>query len=368
VVSDASRPSTLAGLRAAGADAVLTTPAALIEGGPGLLHRAAEAAVGSRHGTVPRLRDVPLDPRRWPGWVWGTLLGAGMLATAVGAAIVTIGPVLLWYDRAFLGIDTAGLAAIDPRLVRFLQHDRITLAGTVAAIGILYVGLSAFGMRRGWTWARDALLASGAVGFPTLLYMLALPYVEPVHVAVADVLLPVYLAAVWRRSPPRWRVLPEGPERVRRRALLGQLLLVAAALGVVASGMVISIVGVTSVFVPSDLSFMGTSTGVLSAANPRLPGFIAHDRASFGGALLAAGVAALLLTAWGWRRGEAWVWWALLLSAAAALGSALAVHLAVGYVDVVHLLPVWAGIAFTGSGLVLSRPYLCAREPAHPHT
>jgi len=30
----------------------------------------------------------------------------------------------------------------------------------------------------------------------------------------------------------------------------------------------------------------------------------------------------------------------------------------------VHLLPVWAGIAFTGSGLVLSRPYLCAREPA----
>ena len=361
-VSAAPDPWALVALLDAGADVVLTTPAALVESGPGLLHRAVEAALGRRHPRPPRLRDVAWDPRRWPGWLWGSLLGAGMLATALGAAAVTLGPVLLSYDRAFLGTDTAGLAVIDPRLVRFLQHDRITLSGMVAAIGVLYVGLSGFGIRRGWGWARDALLASGAVGFPTLLYLLGFHYLEPAHLVLTVALFPVFLAAVWRRPAPHWRVLLEGPERVRRRALLGQLLLIGAALGVIASGAVISAVGMTNVFVPSDLTFMGISSSALSAANPRLLDFIAHDRAGFGGALLAAGVAALLLTAWGWRRGEAWVWWTLLLASVAGLGSALAIHLAVGYVDFVHLLPVWAGIAFTGAGLALSRPYLCARD------
>jgi hypothetical protein len=365
-VGDATRPSALAELVDSGADVVLTTVDALVASGPGLLQRTADAAAGSR-GQQARVRDVPRGPHRWPGWVWGSLLGLGMLATALGAAAVTVRPVLLWYDRAFLGTDVAGLDRLDARLVPFLQHDRITLAGTMAAIAILYVGLSAFGMRRGWVWSRDALLASGAVGFATPLYLLVVHYLEPVHIAVTVLMLPLFLAAVWRAPrTPRWTTLPEGPEPERRRALLGQLVLVSGALGVVGAGFVISIVGLTSVFVPSDLTFMGTSAGALTAGNPRLLEFVAHDRAGFGGALLAAGVAQLLLTAWGWRRGDAWVWWTLLLAAAAALGPALAVHIAVGYVDVVHLLPVWVGIALSGTGLALSHSYLCTRRQPGP--
>ena len=50
--------------------------------------------------------------------------------------------VLLPYDVDFLGVATTGLTGINPRLIPFLQHDRITLSGTMIALGILYAGLS----------------------------------------------------------------------------------------------------------------------------------------------------------------------------------------------------------------------------------
>jgi hypothetical protein len=94
-------------------------------------------------------------------------------------------------------------------------------------------------------------------------------------------------------------------------------------LGVFAGGAVVSVVGLTTVFVPTDLTFLGTDTDYLHAVNPRLVPFIAHDRAGFGGALMAAALAVTLLSAWGWRRGESWVWWSLALAAAAGFGPAV---------------------------------------------
>lgn len=44
--------------------------------------------------------------------------------------------------------------------------------------------------------------------------------------------------------------------------------------------------------------------------------FMAHDRAGFGGALIGAGLAVLLISSWGWRRGQRWVWWSLLAGCA----------------------------------------------------
>jgi hypothetical protein len=64
----------------------------------------------------------------------------------------------------------------------------------------------------------------------------------------------------------------------------------------------------------------------LRAANPRLPSFIAHDRSGFGEALMAAAAAITLLSAWGWRRGESWVWWSLALAAVAGFLPAVVVH------------------------------------------
>jgi hypothetical protein len=344
-------PAFAADLIEAGAAAVLITTPGLIEAGPGWFHRATMAYVGKMHVAGGR------------AWLAGLALGVGMIAGGVGAAIVALGPVLLPYDTSFLSADSARLAAINPRLIHFLQHDRITLAGVMVAIGILYSALAWFGIRRGLAWARDAMLASGVVGFPTLFYFFGYRYVEPAHVALAAVLFPLFIIATWRRPRGHTPVLDdEGPAAEREQALLGQLLMVVTGAGLVIGGLAISYEGLTAVFVPSDLAYMGTSAHALAAANDRLLSFIAHDRAGFGGALVSAGVAVLLIAAWGWDRGQAWVWWCLLASGAVGFGAALAIHVGVAYTDFWHVAPIYAGIAFTATSLALGRRFLTARS------
>ncbi|MFD3837541.1 hypothetical protein ACFWWC_14920 [Streptomyces sp. NPDC058642] len=344
---------------------VLARPGVLVESGPGWFARVTEAATPT--APAPRLRDVGLDPRRWPAWWWALLVGLGMTGAGLGAAAITLGPVLLWYDRDYLGMTLHDLHAANHHLVHFLQHDRITMAGTMVAIGALYTGLAVGGIRRGWPWAREVYLLSGAIGFPTLFYFLATGFVEPLHTATTLVLFPMFVVGVRPTThAPRWRLAPEGPERERRRALTGQLLLIVTGAGLFLGGAVISVVGLTGVFVPSDLTFLGTSAQTLEAVSPRLVPFIAHDRAGFGGALMSAAVAILLLSAWGWRRGEAWVFWTLAAAATAGFLPAVVVHGVIHYTDFTHLVPVYIGIALTSTGLLLARPYLCARTPAPP--
>ncbi|MEE4422379.1 hypothetical protein [Streptomyces bugieae] len=363
-VSDPSVTAAAAALEGPGA-IVLARPEVLVEAGPGWFARVTEAATPT--APAPRLRNVGRDPRRWPAWWWALLVGLGMTGAGLGAAAITLGPVLLWYDRDYLGMTLHDLHAANHHLVHFLQHDRITMAGTMVAIGALYTGLAVGGIRRGWPWAREVYLLSGVIGFPTLFYFLATGFVEPLHTATTIALFPMFVAAV-RRTPhaPRWRLAPEGPEPERRRALVGQLLLIVTGAGLFVGGAVISVVGLTGVFVPTDLAFLGTSAQTLETVSPRLVPFIAHDRAGFGGALMAAAVAIVLLSAWGWRRGEAWVFWTLVAAAAAGFLPAVVVHGAIHYLDFIHLAPVYFGIAMTGTGLLLARPYLCARASARP--
>ncbi|MFD5098258.1 hypothetical protein [Streptomyces albidochromogenes] len=344
---------------------VLARPGVLVTAGPGWFQRVTEAATPT--APAPVLRDVGRDPRRWPAWWWALLVGLGMAGAGLGAAAITLGPVLLWYDRDYLGMTLHELHAGNHHLVHFLQHDRITMAGTMVAIGALYTGLAVGGIRRGWPWAREVYLLSGAIGFLTVFYFLVTGFVEPLHTATTIVLFPMFVAAV-RRTPqaPRWNLAPEGPEPERRRSLAGQLLLIVTGTGLFVGGAVISGVGLTAVFVPTDLAFLGTSTQTLEAVNPRLVPFVAHDRAGFGGALMAAAVAIVLLSAWGWRRGEAWVFWTLAAAAAAGFLPAVVVHGAIHYTDFIHLAPVYFGIAMTGTGLLLARPYLCSKAPARP--
>jgi hypothetical protein len=354
-------PDIAAALRAlADGDAVvLATTGVLVAAGPGWFQRVIEAATPSR--PAPGLRDAGRDPRRWPAWIWGLLVGLGMIGAGVGAALITLVPVLLWYDNDYLGMRREQLAALNDRLVPFLQHDRITMAGTMIAIGILYAGLAWGGLRQGWPWARMSYLLSGAVGFPSILYFLGSGFVEPLHAAVTVVLFPMFVLAVARRpDTPRWALLPDGPEPERRRALTGQLLMIVTGVGLLIGGTVVSVVGLTDVFVTTDLGFLRTPAGPLLDANPRLLPFVAHDRAGFGGALIAAALAVTTLSVWGWRRGSGWVWWTLAGSAAAGFLPAVAVHMVIGYTDAMHLAPVYTGIALTGVALILSRRYLCA--------
>ncbi|GIE75502.1 hypothetical protein Aph02nite_14520 [Actinoplanes philippinensis] len=343
---------------------VLATPALLVAAGPGWFQRVIEAETPA--GPAPSPRDAGPDPRRWPAWLWALLVGLGMIGGGVGAALITLGPVLLWYDNDYLGMRREQLAALNDRLVPFLQHDRITMAGTMVAIGILYAGLAWGGLRQGWPWARRSLLLSGAVGFPSILYFLGTGgFVEPLHAAVTIVLAPMFVLAVTPRiGPPRWTLLPDGPEPERRRALTGQLLMIVTGAGLLIGGVTVSVVGFNDVYVATDLDFLGTHAGHLEEANDRLRSFVAHDRAGFGGALIAAALSIVTLSMWGWRRGSRWVWWTLAGSATAGFLPAVAVHMVIGYTDAVHLAPVYVGITLSIASLTLSRRYLCAKEAA----
>jgi len=339
---------------------VLATPAVLLAAGPNWFNRVIEAATPTSPPTP--LRDVSADPRRWPGWLWAALVGVGLIVAGAGAAAITLGPVLLWYDRDYLGVSVSDLQHLNHHLVGFLQHDRITMAGNMIGIGILYL-LLAQQMRQGYRWARRALLISGFVAFMSYFYFLGTGFAEPLHTLVVIALFPMLILAVWRRpAEPHWPPIVEGPEPARRRALWGQLLMIGVGGGLAVAGAVISTVGLTSVFVPTDLDFLGTHADHLRAADAHLLPFIAHDRAGFGGALVGAGLAVLLISMWGWRRGQRWVWWCLLLGCAFGTVPVLVVHFAIGYTDLEHLLPVYVLVLATVTALALSKDYMTARE------
>ncbi|MGB9303679.1 MAG: hypothetical protein WCB92_08380 [Mycobacterium sp.] len=338
---------------------VLATPTVLVAAGPGWFSRVIEAATPT--SPPAPLREIPRDPRRWPGWVWAALVGVGLILAGVGAAVIAVGPVLLWYDRDYLDASVADLHRINHHLVGFLQHDRITMAGNMIGIGILYLGL-AHAMRQGHRWARRALQISGLVIFGSYFYFLGTGgFVEPLHTLVVVSLFPMLVIAAWRQVPgPHWPPIVEGPEPQRRRALWGQLIMIGVGGGLTVAGVVISTVGFTSVFVPTDLGFMHTHAEHLRDADGRLLPFIAHDRAGFGGALIGAGLAVLLISMWGWRRGQRWVWWCLLLGCGFGTAPALAIHFAVGYTTFEHLLPVYVLVLATVTALGLSKDYLTA--------
>lgn len=107
---------------------------------------------------------------------------------------------------------------------------------------------------------------------------------------------------------------------------------------------------------------MGTTAEALRAANARLVPLVAHDRATFGGMLLASAWVFLCPVLWGFRNSSAWLWWTLLVAGSSAYIAALGIHLAVGYTSVLHLMPVFLGWGVLLLGLGLSREYLCHSE------
>lgn len=202
------------------ATTVLATPAVLIEAGPGWFNRVIEAATPT---TPPKaLRDIGFDPRAWPAWIWGALTGLGLVVAGIGAAAIALGPVLLWYDRDYLGQSVHDLHQVNQHLIGFLQHDRLTMAGNMIGIGILYSGLAWGGIREGHRWARNALLISGAVAFLTYFYFLVTGFLEPLHTLVVVTLFPMLVLAVWRApSQAHWpRTVGPVPHDRRRRRII----------------------------------------------------------------------------------------------------------------------------------------------------
>src|SRR5262249_42721556 len=126
----------------------------------------------------------------------------------------------------------------------------------------------------------------------------------------------------------------------------------ATALGLVGGGGTIMTVGMTSVFVPQDLAYMGLSANDLHVINPRLVPLIAHDRAGFGGGVLTCGVV-MFFCAWCGTPSRN-LWQALCLSGTVGFATAIGVHPMIGYTDLFHLTPALAGAAAFSVGLFMT--------------
>jgi dihydroorotate dehydrogenase len=345
----------------AGADLV-GTDTGLIYSGPGLPKRINEAILYARAG-APGAAG-PAEAKARPAersWFWTTLMGAAMVLGSVMALLIAGTRVVLPYDEAFVGMTRAELQQINPRLLSFLAHDRVSLAGAMVALGATYLGLSVFGVRKGLHWAQQSVFWSAFAGFATFFLFLGYGYLDTFHAFVTAIMFQFLLLGI--HAPLGPAPLPESPALYGdwrwRMSLWGQLILIGHAVGVITAGLVISGFGVTRVFVPEDLEFMRTTAEALKQANPNLLPLIAHDRATFGGQLVSAGLVLLLPALWGFRPCSAWLWWTLLVAVVLAYACAIAVHLTVGYTDLWHLTPAYGGLAVFLLGLGLSYPYLC---------
>ena len=316
-----------------------------------------------------------MTPNRPPPGLLPLLVGDGRpLVTLTGLVLCGCGAfslflgvtgVFLPHDLAFLGTDSADLWAYGGgRAAKFMIHDRVSFGGAVAGIGVLYLYLSAVPLRgetheRGWAWW--AVLLSSLVGYAGFGLYLGRGYFDSWRGAVSFGLLVPIACGLWvlRRGsggvPPLGSVLRGGwPSPRGGRVELGRCLLVTTALCLMLGGAVIAVCGMTTVFVPQDLEYLGLTPEEMCGWNPNLVPLIAHDRAGFGSAVASCGAAMLLIVLHGrveppWRQ-------ALCVMAACGFGAGIAVHYPIGYTSATHLAPAYAGAAMAAAGVWLTRP------------
>ncbi|HEY7327400.1 MAG TPA: hypothetical protein VH592_07170 [Gemmataceae bacterium] len=287
-----------------------------------------------------------------------------LILSGLFAILLGITGRFLPHDEHFLGMTARDLCALHGcRIVHFMIHDRVSFGGAVTAIGILYLWLVESPLRRGQVWAWWALLLSGIVGFASFFAYLGYGYLDSWHGVATLTLLPCFLLGLTASPSPfsthrniHCLFRPSVRWPYDSLAGLGRLCLLATAIALMAAGLTILVVGMTRVFVPQDLAYMGVRVEELHALNPRLVPLIAHDRAGFGGAVCSCG-AALFLCVWCGTPSRS-LWCVLALVGAVGFGTAIGIHPAVGYNDAVHLAPAVVGSITYLTGLLLTfRPY-----------
>ena len=138
----------------------------------------------------------------------------------------------------------------------------------------------------------------------------------------------------------------------------GRGLLSLTAVGLAVSGLFGWFLAFTDQLLPHDLAWLTITEHELRAiADGRLVHFMAHDRAAFGGTLVAIGVLYLWLIRFPLSEGRAWAWWALAIGGGFGFVSFVE-YLGTGYIDSWHavamlalLLPFLLGLARSRQGL-----------------
>ena len=217
----------------------------------------------------------------------------------------------------------------------------------------------------GAAWAWWALLLSGAIGFLAFLTYLGQGYLDTWHGVATLFLLPVFAMGLWRSRPKIFLLRSVWSARLKGEQLSakwGRILLAACALGLMLAGVTIAIFGMTTVFVPSDLRFIGLDASALKRVSPLLIPVISHDRAGFGGGLCSIGCLLLFMARYAdLTRSFVEV---VALMGLAGFGCALGVHVAVGYLDFFHLLPAVIGISHFPCGRRAALVWMAKQIPA----
>lgn len=260
---------------------------------------------------------------------------------------------LLPHDAVYLGMTAQQLCALkDCRILEFMIHDRVSFGGVLIAIAVLYLWLALFPLRRRESWAWWALALSGLAGFLSFLAYLGYGYLDTWHGAATLALLPLFVVGMLRARGLRRERIGSMPLDLRSYRGLGRSLLLLSSVGISAAGLTIMTVGMTRVFVPQDLEYMGITRDAISAINPHLVPLIAHDRAGFGGALFSFGIAMFACLRYG--RPSRALWQALTIAGLTGFGTAIGVHPAIGYLSFSHLGPAVLGCLVFATGLALA--------------
>ena len=176
----------------------------------------------------------------------------------------------------------------DCRIVHFMFHDRVAFGGALISVGALYMWLAEFPLRARQAWAWWAFVITGISGFGSFLAYLGYGYLDTWHGTATIFLFPLFVIALVRAfqfvQPPKGigslRAAAARPE-LRTPYGIGRALLLATALGMIAGGLTIMSVGMSWVFVPQDLEFMGLQPPQLYAISDKLVPLIAHRSRRF---------------------------------------------------------------------------------------
>ena len=286
--------------------------------------------------------------------------GLGLVAAGLFAVFLSVTLEFLPHDLRFLGMAPRELCAInDCRLVHFMFHNRVSLGGAVMAVGIMYLWLARFPLRDGEAWSWWLLLGSGVLGFGSFFTYLGHGYVDAWHGLATLALLPCFVIGLARtfallpRPAAARSLLRAGTEVPWTSSFgIGRACLLAASFGLIVAGATITAIGMTWVFVPQDLAFLGLSADELRAINPRLVALMSHDRAGFGAWVCTSGLV-MFFCVWCGMASRA-LWQALCLSGTAGFATAVGVHPLIGYLDFIHLAPAAGGAAVFALGLALT--------------
>jgi hypothetical protein len=301
--------------------------------------------------------------------------GIALILSGAFALFLSASKQFLPHDVDFLGMTARDLCARNEcRIVHFMFHDRVSFGGVLIGIGTLYLWLAAFPLRAGRAWAWWLFVVSGAIGFASFLAYLGYGYLDTWHGAATLVLLPLYVIGLIRsralltgNPSARNLLIPSMPLKPITPYSLGRFLICVTAIGLFGAGLVIMVVGMTTVFVPTDLTFMKLQPADLRAISPRLIPLIAHDRAGFGGGVACS---AVLIFFCGWCAAPSHsLWQALAFAGGIGFACAIGIHPLVGYTNMIHLLPAVLGAVVYAIGIALMYPASFGHAPrsdSHP--